>query len=138
MPINRKLQNLFTGVNAKSSTSATDGSLPILYAVDIDGGATEIVTLTVNKKIRVADVWVQLNADGGANANNLQIMDVSDTSLCGSIVTGTAGDNAIVRVAALANNVATIAANGILKFTSTSSDDTAPAVTVYVLCYTVA
>lgn len=138
MPINRKLQNLFTGLNARSPASATDGALPILYAVQIDGGATEIVTLTFNKKIRVADVWIQLNSDGGTNANNLQIFDVGDTSLCGSIVTGTAGDNAIVRVAAVANNVATIAANGILKFTSTSSDDTAPAVTVYVLCYPVA
>ncbi len=138
MPQNRKLQNLLSGKNASVSADATDGALPLLYAVEIDGGATETVTLTFNKKIRVADVWIQMNSDGGADANNIQIFNADDTSLCGSTVTGTAADTAIVRVAALADNVATIYANGILKFTSTSSDSTGPAVTVYVLCYPVA
>jgi len=138
MPINRKLQNLLSGKNASVSADATDGALPLIYAIQIDGGATESVTLTVNKKIRVADVWIQLNADGGENGNNIQIFDADDTSLCGSIVTGTAVDTGIVRATALADNVATISASGTLKFTSTSSDDTAPAVTVYVLCYPVA
>lgn len=138
MPQNRKLQNLLSGKNASVSADATDGALPLIYAIEIDGGATESVTLTVNKKIRVADVWIQLNADGGADANNIQIFDATDTSLCGSIVTGTAGDTAIVRTTALADNVATISANGTLRFTSSSSDSTAPAVTVYVLCYPVA
>lgn len=138
MPQNRKLQNLLSGKNASVAADATDGALPLLYAVQIDGGASETATLIINKKVRVVDVWVQLNADGGTDGNNIVVEKQDGTSLCGAIVIGTAADAAVVRTAAIADNVADVAVNGILKITSISADSTAPATTTYILCYPIA
>ena len=66
MPINRKLQNLMTGLNTKQvSNGGTSGSIPILYKIAVDGGATESVSLTVDRNLEVVDVWSHLLADGG-------------------------------------------------------------------------
>jgi len=135
MPINRKLQNLMTGLNTKQvSNGGTSGSIPILYKIAVDGGATESVSVTVDRNLEVVDVWCHLLADGGANGNSLQVLNGTD-AITDAFVTGTAGDKDVVRCGEIDDAYYKITAGGTLKVTSTSSDDTAPAVHVFVLGY---
>lgn len=135
MPINRKLQNLFTGLNTKQvADGGTSGSIPIIYKIAVDGGATESVSLTVDRNLEVVDVWCHLTSNGGTDSNSLQVLNDS-SAITDAFVTGTAGDTDVVRCGEIDDSYYKISAGGTLKVTSTSSDSTAPAVHVFVLGY---
>jgi hypothetical protein len=135
MPINRKLQNLMTGLNTKQvADGGTGGSIPIIYKIEVDGGETESVSLTVDRNLEVVDVWCHLLGDGGDNSNSLQVLNGS-SAITDAFVTGTAGDKDVVRCGEIDDSYYKIGAGGTLKVTSTSSDGTAPAVHVFVLGY---
>tara|TARA_R110000751_G_scaffold109345_10_gene206463 strand:- start:2687 stop:3109 length:423 start_codon:yes stop_codon:yes gene_type:complete len=134
MPINRKLQNLFTGLNVKISESGgTAGAIPVLYKIITAAGATNAVDVTLDRQTEVTDVWVILGGGGGNNANKVNISNTA-TSITADIIVGTAADKDVVRTTSLDDSSYIIPAGGILRATATDSGAAdIPALGVYVL-----
>lgn len=65
MPVNRKLQNLLDGRNMKViADDNTIGGMPMLYRIDMAGGATATSSITLAETMVVVDFWCVLKGAG--------------------------------------------------------------------------
>tara|TARA_R110002126_G_scaffold122941_2_gene264773 strand:+ start:247 stop:666 length:420 start_codon:yes stop_codon:yes gene_type:complete len=121
MARNRKLQNLqTTNMIADAAVTATAGQMTMVYQMPpIEGGATQTVSLVVDRKISITEVKVILLDDGGANGNVVQLKNGS-TAITDAIVVGTAVVNAVVREGQL-GILRTVAKGGTLNLVATDA-----------------
>ena len=101
MARNRKLQRLQkTNMIADGDATATSGQMTMMYQLQTEGGATETVSLVVDRKVMITEVKAILLADGGANGNAIQLKvnaGLGNVNITDSMVVGTAGANDVVR-----------------------------------------
>jgi hypothetical protein len=101
MARNRKLQRLqTTNMIADGNATATSGQMTMMYQLQTEGGATETVSLVVDRKVMITEVKAILLADGGANGNAIQLKvnpGLGNVNITDSMVVGPAAVNAVVR-----------------------------------------
>lgn len=113
------------------------GGIPLIYRIDMAGGATANADITVTHKIRVIDAWVVLRG-AGTTSDTIQLKNGTTNAITDALdISGS--DQAVVRAGTINDAYHEIAAAGILRVTETdggSSDS--PACTVYVSAIRVA
>ena len=73
MPKNQKLKNLLDGRNMKNvADDNAVGGIPLLFRINMAGGATATQSVTLAEQVVVVDVWVQNNSAGTAS-DTLQV-----------------------------------------------------------------
>jgi hypothetical protein len=138
MAINRKMQNLLSGVMPKRSNSGgTVGLLPIMYVFETDGAATESESVVVGRAIRVVDAHAVLKG-AGTTSDTYQVFNGSN-AISDAVSIASAGDKDVVRIGEIDDAYHEIDAGGTLKVTATDGGGTdVPAMIVYVLAFATA
>ena len=116
---------------------------PLLLSIAIAGGAAGTKEITMTRKVRVVDAWVQMNGAGEENDTvTLQWDDGTNPAadITDALATGAAGDTDIVRATELDddNTVIDVDEALVVAFTDSDSGGDVPAMTVYVLLMPVA
>tara|TARA_R110002020_G_scaffold384286_5_gene595270 strand:- start:843 stop:1265 length:423 start_codon:yes stop_codon:yes gene_type:complete len=137
MAKNRKM-NEFTQTRHLKNDSGllTDGlKVPKIIQFDFPGTDTLTIPITCLESVTVIDAWVALDADGGNNANKVEIFNNGTTNqITDDLVIGTAGIKDVVRAAEIDTTYDIIAAGNTLNVKCTDSGATdIPACRVFVM-----
>jgi len=123
---------------ANVSDANTEGGIPVLFRIDIAGGAAGDTDVTVDNKIRVIDVWAVHTGGAGETSDTIQIKN--GTNAITDAMDWSGADKAVVRAGEIDDAQHEIASGGILRVTTVDDDaqDDVGAGTVYVLAVKVA
>lgn len=131
--------DILTGLHAAEVADAnTDGGLPILFRIDVAGGAAGNTDLVVDEKVRVIDAWAVHTGGAGQADDTIQIFN--GAAAITDAMDWSGADNALVRAAEIDDAAHEVAAGGTLRVTTTDNDSGGDvgAGTVYVLAVKVA
>ena len=129
-----QLDGSHAAVHADDNTTPC---IPVLYSIEVDGGAAADDDITIAEKILVTDVWIVATSAGEASDT---ITIKNGTNAITDAMDYNVSDKAVVRAGTIDNAYTTIAASGTLRATTTDDDaqnDCASCI-VYVLGHRVA
>jgi hypothetical protein len=114
------------------------GGIPLLYRINVAGGAAANTDVTVTHKIRILDVWAVHTGGAGETSDTIQVKN--GTSAITDAMSWAGADKAVVRAAEIDDAAHEIAAGGTLRVTTTDNDagNDVGAGVVYVLAIRVA
>ena len=117
MPRNVKLKGVMDGRMVRAMDDGEDfGFIPVMIRVNTAAGATNSVSLTMERKFTVIDAHVIL-LGAGSSGDSLTVLNdstaITDEMAC------TGSDKALVRAASIDDAAMEIAAGGTLKVTAT-------------------
>jgi len=134
MPKNQKLKNLLDGRNMKTILDDNAvGGIPLLFRIDMAGGATASITTTLAQQVTVVDVWVQNNA-AGTTSDSLQLFaDAAGTLAITDAIAITGADKTVASASTI--DFITASTNFLTAKETDGGGNDSPACTVYVLAY---
>lgn len=116
-----------TGANVDDlAQDATTPGVPVVFAIDVDGGATADYDITIDYKVKVIDVHFY-NTAAGDTSDSIQIKNGANAIT--DAMDASVSVNVIQRAAEIVDAQATISAGGTLRVTQTDNagSDAAPA-----------
>ena len=134
MPVNRKLKNLLDGRNMTApQDDNVVGGIPVLYRIDMAGGATATQNVTLQGDVVVIDVWVQNNSAGTAS-DTVQVF--ADTAQVLAITNAIDVSGATNTIASVSTIDSISASTGVLSVKETDGGgNDSPTCVVYILGY---
>jgi len=134
MPKNRKLKNLLDGRNMTApQDDNVVGGIPLLYRIDMAGGATASSTTTLQGDVVVIDMWV-LNRAAGTTSDTVQLFaDEAGIIAISDAISVAGADQTIASVGTIDSSLAQTSFLTITETDGGGSDS--PACTVYILAY---
>ena len=136
--INRKLQNLLDGEASRPVTVNATSDVPIfplMYKIEITGGATANYDIVVDESCQVIDVYIVNNA-AGDTSDTVQVTKGTGSNHITNAMSNAGAAGAVVAASSLSATHRTLAAGDTLRVTQTdNSGSDAAATSCYIIVY---
>lgn len=134
--INRKLQNLLDGESSRPVAENTTSALavfPLVYKIELAGGATGNYDITVAEKCMIIDAYI-VNNEAGDTSDTVQVTNGTGSNHITNAMSNAGAAGAVVAASSLSETHRFMAAGSTLRVTQTdNSGSDAGATSCYII-----